>query len=341
MSVTAEQLRKCRNCGIEKDAGLFYSVVRRGKPGFHGKCKDCTRRLYKQKRLANNAVFKEYDSAYRRRNRDSVRAYTIKANLKRNYGMTVREYQDMLFRQDGKCAICNRPERGSRRLSVDHDHENKMVRGLLCIECNFGLGKFHTEKELDDAARYLRENKKRKDLSRIKLVPPINLNLGSWNTRIDGYTNVDLGEDRDTDIVADAFDLSFIQSGTVDAIRASNILEHAPHVQTLDILKEWHRVLVPGGKLWLSVPDFEVVIKNYAKHGLNDYLINLLYGEQNGKYAYHYISFTWPNLRELLDKAGFQSAERILELPYGVKDASRLVDTITGESVAINVEVIK
>ena len=168
----------------------------------------------------------------------------------------------------------------------------------------------------------------------------LKINIGCWNTRLPGWKSLDIRPEVKPDFVADMGYLPF-EKNTVAELYASNCLEHISHTETLAVLREWHRVLVPGGKLWLSVPDFEVVIKNYAKHGLNDYLINLLYGEQNGKYAYHYISFSWPNLRELLDKAGFQSAERILELPYGVKDASRLVDTITGESVAINAEVIK
>ena len=168
----------------------------------------------------------------------------------------------------------------------------------------------------------------------------LKINIGCWDTRLPGWKSLDIRPEVKPDFVADMGYLPF-EKNTVAEIYASNCAEHVSHTETLAVLKEWHRVLVPGGKLWLSVPDFDVVMRYYPTHGLTPYLINLLYGEQNGKYAFHHICFTWANLRELLDQAGFQSAERLLELPYGVKDASRLVDTLTGESVAINAEVTK
>jgi hypothetical protein len=53
------------------------------------------------------------------------------------YGMTEEQYQLLLKAQDGMCAICGRkPE----KLVVDHDHTTNAVRGLLCHQCNHGLG---------------------------------------------------------------------------------------------------------------------------------------------------------------------------------------------------------
>ena len=66
--------------------------------------------------------------------KDKARAY----RLMRLYGITLEQYGKMLERQGGKCAICsNPPKKGSRRLAVDHCHdETKRVRGLLCFVCN-------------------------------------------------------------------------------------------------------------------------------------------------------------------------------------------------------------
>lgn len=54
------------------------------------------------------------------------------------YGLTTAQYDQMLDRQDGRCAICRRQPR-TKRLAVDHDHETGHVRGLLCDRCNRGL----------------------------------------------------------------------------------------------------------------------------------------------------------------------------------------------------------
>lgn len=57
--------------------------------------------------------------------------------------ITVGEYEQMIDDQDGRCAICSSPPkdaRGLRTPSVDHDHNTMAVRGLLCRNCNVGLG---------------------------------------------------------------------------------------------------------------------------------------------------------------------------------------------------------
>lgn len=60
-------------------------------------------------------------------------------NVQRIYGLAPGEYQQMLDRQDGRCAICgNKPV--TIRLAVDHDHTTGRVRGLLCRRCNRALG---------------------------------------------------------------------------------------------------------------------------------------------------------------------------------------------------------
>lgn len=56
------------------------------------------------------------------------------------YGITIKDYADILIEQEGACAICGKiPE---NRLCVDHDHNSGKVRGLLCNKCNLGLGYF-------------------------------------------------------------------------------------------------------------------------------------------------------------------------------------------------------
>ena len=79
----------------------------------------------------------------------------------RAYGITGKRFDEMLEEQNGACAICKRQETITRLgkllpLSIDHDHTTGKIRGLLCGECNRGLGKFKDNPELlIEAAKYL------------------------------------------------------------------------------------------------------------------------------------------------------------------------------------------
>ena len=64
---------------------------------------------------------------------------TLKYNLQNAYGMTLEQYKHMLAAQLGGCAICGSAPPKGQRLHVDHDHETKTVRGLLCRKCNQGM----------------------------------------------------------------------------------------------------------------------------------------------------------------------------------------------------------
>ena len=85
------------------------------------------------------------------------------AYRKTKYGILYGEYQELLKSQNYVCAICGKPEtRGTRwgtvrSLAVDHDHgTSQKVRGLLCDNCNNGIGRFHDDPELlRKAALYL------------------------------------------------------------------------------------------------------------------------------------------------------------------------------------------
>ena len=79
--------------------------------------------------------------------------------LQWSYGITIEDYEAMLDAQDGRCAIsaCDATEPGGRGgWHVDHDHVTGKVRGLLCTNCNSGLGRFRDDPAvLRAAADYL------------------------------------------------------------------------------------------------------------------------------------------------------------------------------------------
>jgi hypothetical protein len=65
--------------------------------------------------------------------------------LKKAYGITLDQYNELLSSQNHKCAICytesNRKYRGKiKAFAVDHCHTTGTIRGLLCNDCNTGIG---------------------------------------------------------------------------------------------------------------------------------------------------------------------------------------------------------
>jgi hypothetical protein len=121
--------RTCMTCDVEKHIIEFY--MRDKKTGRrHSACKECDKARVKARHQANPD---------RTRNND----------LKRNYGITLQEHQEMYEVQNGLCVICKKPGDGKwKKLCVDHDHKTGRVRQLLCRRCNMILGQAYDDKSL-------------------------------------------------------------------------------------------------------------------------------------------------------------------------------------------------
>lgn len=78
------------------------------------------------------------------RNKEQERSYYLKST----YGITIEQYNEMLVRQGGVCAICSRPPK-SRRLAVDHCHITNIIRGLLCYVCNVKIVGLIEKRKID------------------------------------------------------------------------------------------------------------------------------------------------------------------------------------------------
>jgi hypothetical protein len=75
-------------------------------------------------------------------------------HLKRSYGITSEQYDALLAKQGGRCALCGS---GFFSLCLDHDHVTGKVRGLLCRVCNRRLGDLEDPAFIEAARRYLEE----------------------------------------------------------------------------------------------------------------------------------------------------------------------------------------
>lgn len=106
------------------------------------------------------------DEAFREKAKNSARQRCPNARrdarLRAEFGISSADYDRMLEQQHGGCAICAKPfaGKGGQRLAVDHCHGTGAVRGLLCTNCNQGLGKFADDAErLRRAADYLNRSR--------------------------------------------------------------------------------------------------------------------------------------------------------------------------------------
>lgn len=126
-------MKTCSKCIVTKPESAF-GVDSRRKDGLNPQCKECRSASYKAKYA---------DVASKR--------------LKRKYGITQEDFDQMFAEQWGCCKICGiHQEHHRRTLSVDHCHATGTVRGLLCDNCNRGLGFLNDNIErLKAAIRYL------------------------------------------------------------------------------------------------------------------------------------------------------------------------------------------
>jgi hypothetical protein len=114
-------------------------------------------RRYRQT-LKGKANARERQRRYRERHPERTSARYMQGNLRRaliDREITETDYQAMLIKQHGTCAICSKPT-GKRRLDIDHDHDTGKVRGLLCLNCNRAIGLFNEDPHrLVSAIEYL------------------------------------------------------------------------------------------------------------------------------------------------------------------------------------------
>ena len=104
---------------------------------------------YDREHYQRNKERKDTASAAWRKTNPTARARVRRrAWLKKAYGLTELEVAHMVVVQGGACAICRTEFMEYRNCHVDHNHDTGEVRGLLCSNCNPGLGQFK-----DDPAR--------------------------------------------------------------------------------------------------------------------------------------------------------------------------------------------
>lgn len=162
------ECKRCSRCAATKPLDQ-YRMLKSGRLTSH--CTSCAKAYLAAWRIKNADVLEERRrqkwadatpedrDQKRERDRRYYPKYAVKQRsdyLVKTYGITLAEYTAMSVAQGGLCAICRSPCPTGRQLAVDHDHETGSVRGLLCANCNRGLGLFQDRANtLTAAAEYL------------------------------------------------------------------------------------------------------------------------------------------------------------------------------------------
>jgi len=140
----------------------------------------------------------------------------------------------------------------------------------------------------------------------------LRLNLGCGRYQLSNFTNIDKSANVDPDLVCDALHLPY-RPESVDEIYCGHMLEHLTHEEGIKALKHWRNLLKPGGKITVTVPDFDVFAEQYFKNPtlikmkeLNDIYIYSYCQESHHRYCY-----SGALLEQTMVMAGFKNLKRL------------------------------
>jgi len=117
-----DDIKQCKTCK-EIKSWREFGKHKRTRDGLNPHCLACRRARQKEK--------------YRT---PGFRNCMKQSQMRWLYGIGFEEYDAMLAKQNGLCAICGKEPSLKRRLAIDHCHKTNVVRGLLCLKCNKGIG---------------------------------------------------------------------------------------------------------------------------------------------------------------------------------------------------------
>jgi predicted SAM-dependent methyltransferase len=126
------------------------------------------------------------------------------------------------------------------------------------------------------------------------------------------------------DHVCNANDLSQFADGSFYEVYASHIVEHFDYRGELALtLKEWYRIMEPGGKIYISVPDLDVLaelilLKDKLTPDERFFVMRMMFGGHEDKYDYHVVGLNDVFLGSFLRKAGFVNLLKVNE--FGIFD---------------------
>lgn len=131
--------------------------------------------------------------------------------------------------------------------------------------------------------------------------------VGAGDRRPTGYTYHDVQPLEGIDIVCELFDLpKHVKNSSCQVIQMTHVLEHFPIAKVQDVLNLVYNLLVPGGELYIEVPNFKWHALMILEDPFNRQIVEYAYGGQLNEWDYHYNGFTPETLAQDLITAGFK-----------------------------------
>lgn len=129
------KLKSCARCKKSLPLSKFFKDNQKSSK-LTSLCKSCMM-IYRAKYVRNNIEkIRKYGRDYNFKDKDRAKNW----KLKFDHGITLDVFKEMLIKQNNKCSICKRSFTNKVKPCVDHNHETKKIRDLLCPSCNFLLG---------------------------------------------------------------------------------------------------------------------------------------------------------------------------------------------------------
>lgn len=144
------------------------------------------------------------------------------------------------------------------------------------------------------------------------------LHLGCGKRRLEGFTHVDVEAFPHIDFVSGIDDLSQFNDDSVEEIYCSHALEYFDRQAVGSVLKEWHRVMRVGARLYVTVPDFDALIRVYGITSRLPSVIGPLFGrwENSDDTLYHKTVWNYLDLKNELESSGFGTVTRFDPVKY-------------------------
>lgn len=142
-------MKLCPKCNKIQAHSEFPVRNRQGKEYVGTYCRKCRVKVTTEWNKANKQRSLEIKRKTDAKRADKIKEWRVAAygkaakgyHLKRTFGITLEDYNNMLAAQNHACAVCCKPATESTRaLAVDHCHSTGRVRGLLCFRCNSAIG---------------------------------------------------------------------------------------------------------------------------------------------------------------------------------------------------------
>ncbi len=142
-----------------------------------------------------------------------------------------------------------------------------------------------------------------------KKTKEIRLHLGCGKRNFPGFINIDKSNYKHIHYRRDVNNLKIFKNNSVHMIYASHVLEYFDQNEAKLVLREWKRVLIKGGLLRISIPNFESLIKVYKKTNNIEKIIGPLYGrmKSNNKIIYHKYVYNYKSIYTLLRSLNFKN----------------------------------